>query len=103
MPRACPVESHGVAFMSNVRTQTGLNVSLHGASPWHPVTSVLLHLAASMNLHGSSPWHHVLSPRSKQFALSSLCVVHYVSANGAISPGLRSILLTSPRCISSYA
>src|SRR3977135_2248872 len=62
MPRACPVESHGIAFKTSVgELRLAINVSLHGASPWHPVTSVLLHLAANVNLHGSSPWHHAQS------------------------------------------
>jgi len=33
MPRACPVESHAVGCQ---RLTGEKNVSLHGASPWHP-------------------------------------------------------------------
>ena len=53
------------------------SVRLHGASPWHPRSSVLgFCVATSVRLHGASPWH----PRS---SVLGFCVATSVRLHGA--------------------
>ena len=73
MPRACPVESHGCCYTSELSRRLDATALGRGGSPSQlcsskreaprgkPVASRILEvnlvLAASVKLHGASPWH----------------------------------------------
>src|SRR5258708_5794247 len=66
MPRACPVECHADDWECRTTTR---NVSLHGASPWHPRGPSLRQLLSCKreppwdkpmaSLRTTSPWHRL--------------------------------------------